>query len=333
MSGRLFSQSLADTRKAPTSGSSSRNSPYSRDGPRRGGGGPESGPWKHDKYDELHRASPHPPSRALQVEHLHYEVTPAELKELFERIGPLKRDPKIMYDRSGRSTGTAYVTYERQAHAQEARTEYDGAKAKGQTISIVFVPERAPAAGPGGGDSFAAGGAASRGAHGGAGRAGKGLALADRINKGDLLSRLSDSKSARSSSAATAGASAREKHKRSVDERVDGGGGRVRGSHGGRGGGGGIARGKFAEKSLADLDAELEAFMKAPSSSAAGGGFSSAPAASSTAAAAAPAVAATTATPNTAEGAGTGMHKAANAEAAASIHAPRNQDGDVEMEG
>lgn len=40
------------------------------------------------------------------------------------------------FDRSGRSTGTAIIVYENPNHAIAAKREYDGAKAKGQVISI-----------------------------------------------------------------------------------------------------------------------------------------------------------------------------------------------------
>lgn len=46
----------------------------------------------------------------------------------------------MQYDRSGRSTGVATVLYEDPRHASDAKTEYDGAKAKGQPIKISFEP-------------------------------------------------------------------------------------------------------------------------------------------------------------------------------------------------
>lgn len=39
---------------------------------------------------------------------------------------------KLQYDRSGRSTGTAYVIYETAADAKRAIREYDGANANGK---------------------------------------------------------------------------------------------------------------------------------------------------------------------------------------------------------
>lgn len=42
----------------------------------------------------------------------------------------------MQYDRSDRSTGRAVVIYDNPNHALQAKMEYDGAKAKGQVISI-----------------------------------------------------------------------------------------------------------------------------------------------------------------------------------------------------
>ena len=42
----------------------------------------------------------------------------------------------LQYDRSDRSTGVAVVVYDDPNHALQAKNEYDGAKAKGQVISI-----------------------------------------------------------------------------------------------------------------------------------------------------------------------------------------------------
>jgi RNA recognition motif-containing protein len=57
-----------------------------------------------------------------------------KLQDLFNRIGPvLKLD--LLYDRSGRSDGVAYVTYESHYDAKKAIREFDGANAKGMFIS------------------------------------------------------------------------------------------------------------------------------------------------------------------------------------------------------
>ncbi|TVY53508.1 THO complex subunit 4A [Lachnellula suecica] len=113
--------------------------------------------WVHDKFDDNssqrpvrneRRYSPErsydAPSAKLRVENLHYELTEEDLDDLFNRIGPvMKLD--LLYDRSGRSDGVAYVTYESSHDAKKAIREFDGANAKGQPIRLVAVPS-----GPGG---------------------------------------------------------------------------------------------------------------------------------------------------------------------------------------
>lgn len=47
---------------------------------------------------------------------------------------------KLSYDRSGRSLGTAYVTYRSENAAREAITEFDGANANGQPIRLSIIP-------------------------------------------------------------------------------------------------------------------------------------------------------------------------------------------------
>ncbi|ERF69737.1 hypothetical protein EPUS_07563 [Endocarpon pusillum Z07020] len=69
-----------------------------------------------------------------------------DLQDLFERIAPVD-SAKLMFDRAGRSTGTAYVVYPYVADARKAIREFDGANAKGQPIRLELLPPTAPAAG------------------------------------------------------------------------------------------------------------------------------------------------------------------------------------------
>lgn len=52
------------------------------------------------------------------------------LQELFRRIGPITK-LQLRYDRSGRSEGVAFVTYEEREDAMEAVKQFDGANANG----------------------------------------------------------------------------------------------------------------------------------------------------------------------------------------------------------
>ena len=66
-------------------------------------------------------------------------------QDLFNRIGPVIK-LELLYDRSGRSDGVAYITYESHYDAKKAIREFDGANAKGMTVlkaySIILIPSR-----------------------------------------------------------------------------------------------------------------------------------------------------------------------------------------------
>ena len=60
-------------------------------------------------------------------------------EDLFTRIGPVT-SVSLRYDRSGRSTGTAFVTYPKVSSANRAIREFDGANAAGQPIRLTLLP-------------------------------------------------------------------------------------------------------------------------------------------------------------------------------------------------
>ncbi|KUI53960.1 THO complex subunit 4A [Cytospora mali] len=111
--------------------------------------------WVHDRFEDNGRR-PRQPRRGrdrespaedlsdlngtkIRVENVHYDLTKEDLEDLFNQMGPvLKLD--ILYDRAGRSTGIAFVTYESYHDAREAIKEYDGANANGQPIRLSIVP-------------------------------------------------------------------------------------------------------------------------------------------------------------------------------------------------
>ncbi|MCJ1468425.1 hypothetical protein MMC07_007053 [Pseudocyphellaria aurata] len=80
----------------------------------------------------------------LRVDNLHYDLTEDDLEDLFTRIGPVSA-LSLRFDRAGRSSGTAFVTYASIHDARTAIREFDGANANGQPIRLTLTPT-APAA-------------------------------------------------------------------------------------------------------------------------------------------------------------------------------------------
>ncbi|KAL8721050.1 MAG: hypothetical protein Q9225_002194 [Loekoesia sp. 1 TL-2023] len=110
--------------------------------------------WVHDRYDDdsegststpdlrtgtLIRRSPSSPGAKLRVDNLHYDLTEDDLEGLFTRIGPIN-SLALRFDRAGRSSGTAFVTYRYLSDARLAIREFDGANAHGQPIRLTLLP-------------------------------------------------------------------------------------------------------------------------------------------------------------------------------------------------
>ncbi|KAH8101134.1 hypothetical protein BXZ70DRAFT_110796 [Cristinia sonorae] len=106
------------------------------------------GAWVHDRAigfkgtdKPARNVSTVPASKArtkLEVTNLHYELTPKDLASIFGQCGTLVREPYIRYDPSGRSTGVAIISYETPEEAEQAKIEFDGKLAKGQAMMIEF---------------------------------------------------------------------------------------------------------------------------------------------------------------------------------------------------
>lgn len=89
----------------------------------------------------------------VKAENLHYDLTENDLhvsmrnhsstcstdeeKGLFSRIGAVQ-EIKLLYDRSDRSRGIAFVTYGHPDDARDAVREFDGANAMGQPIRLTL---------------------------------------------------------------------------------------------------------------------------------------------------------------------------------------------------
>ncbi|KAI8368178.1 uncharacterized protein BYT42DRAFT_617730 [Radiomyces spectabilis] len=77
----------------------------------------------------------------ITIENLHYNVTEDDLKDLFAMVGPVEKT-RIIFDRSGRSTGVARISFTSQRDAERAIKKYDTVELDGQAMKIQMSPER-----------------------------------------------------------------------------------------------------------------------------------------------------------------------------------------------
>lgn len=152
-----------------------------------------------------------------------------ELETLFVQIGPLENLPSIYFDRSGRSRGTARLSYTTEDHAAKAVEAFNGALAKGQEIKVEFDYQKDPIV----------------------------------IEPGSLLARLQEDPLRKSFQTRPSTQPPRDAPREPRSHRGGAPSGPTRGGGGARGGGAGRG-GKAAPKTSDDLDKELEDFMSAP---------------------------------------------------------------------
>ncbi|XP_063682289.1 aly/REF export factor 2-like isoform X2 [Bolinopsis microptera] len=157
----------------------SRATPYSRDTP--------SGRWTHDKFEggrsSLGGGGGGGGGRGagiakLLISNLEYSVNDQDIRELFAEFGAI-RAYSVHYDRSGRSLGTADVTYINKSDAARALKTYNNVPLDGKPMIIELVTDEPLSTGGGGGGGNRNNGGnrnsnnRSRGGSGGRGRGGE----------------------------------------------------------------------------------------------------------------------------------------------------------------
>ena len=113
-----------------------------------------------------------PPTAKLYVSNLDPGVTPRDIKELFELVGPLTKH-ELNFDARGRSKGTAEVVFRSAKHAESALKKYNNVKLDGRPMRIELVLK---AGAPGGGTVLSSGIRVTRGGAASASRAARGPA-------------------------------------------------------------------------------------------------------------------------------------------------------------
>merc|ERR1712227_981646 len=80
------------------------------------------------------------PLTKLFINNLDFGVTDDDMKELFSEFGPL-RNASILYNREGRSTGSAELVFLNPEDAREARDQYDGVPLDGRPMEITLCAD------------------------------------------------------------------------------------------------------------------------------------------------------------------------------------------------
>merc|ERR1711990_1318568 len=93
--------------------------------------------WQHDLYSGG-RSGGSRNAAKLNVSNLDFGVTDADMEELFGEFGDLRK-ASILYDRSGRSTGSAEIEFTRSTDAQRALDQYNNVPPDGRAMKITLM--------------------------------------------------------------------------------------------------------------------------------------------------------------------------------------------------
>ena len=94
-----------------------------------------------NKFDHVDRNKQRDTRTRLFITNLHRGVTNQELQKLFGAKGKLKRCG-VIYDKMGKSTGTADIEYERAEDAKEAINAFNNAEIDRVPLTVAYKDER-----------------------------------------------------------------------------------------------------------------------------------------------------------------------------------------------
>lgn len=96
--------------------------------------------WEHDMYSggRSNSVGGGGGSAKLIVNNLDFGVTDADMEELFAEFGTLKK-ASILYDRTGRSTGSAEIEFQRVSDARQAKEQYHQVPLDGRAMNITMI--------------------------------------------------------------------------------------------------------------------------------------------------------------------------------------------------
>jgi hypothetical protein len=112
--------------------------------------------WQHDMYDATSQAprasvqkvndyeAPLSTGTKIMITNLNEDILESDMEELFGNIGDIK-SAVVHYDASGRSRGTAEVTFRKRADAVEAIEKYNGRELDGAPMRIHLMGSGMPA--------------------------------------------------------------------------------------------------------------------------------------------------------------------------------------------
>ncbi|OQV15868.1 putative THO complex subunit 4 [Hypsibius exemplaris] len=111
-----------------------------------GGGGSGAGRWSHDLYGAeamgggggLRSRGGSSGGTKLIISNLDYGVSESDIRDLFSELGDITKGT-IHYDMSGRSLGTAEISYLRTGDAVAALKKYNGVPLDGKPMEIQLV--------------------------------------------------------------------------------------------------------------------------------------------------------------------------------------------------